>query len=297
MLAYFQPRKKSENADGYENECGIQSKRLKKIVKKMPSFGDGGALSSKLEEQEKKTSISPKNDKDETLFQLFDDGDNGDIDSAILNVSLEQFPSSSSTSRTGKTSKSSKLSGDFGSQSTLPLKNTNLLNTARVGNILESDRLRVNDNDSLSMLLHTGIGFGENTTATLSHIDVSDVPLTQGKPPLKVTNQTSSLTITTVSRNKYVQEMKAANLMKAAEDSLKPTTPYIAMQNVNNLVRNRMKGKLRHIKGATGCCRVERYAGPSKRFKTTTSLLEQVNSAKETAAKSSLKSSDSDSDC
>ena len=116
---------------------------------------------------------------------------------------------------------------------------------------------------------------------SLPYINDSDVV---SKRPRRSVRPSEPSTSSTVSSNEHVQAMKVANLVKAAEQSLKPTTPYIAMQNVNNMVWNRMRGKNKQMKrGQRG--------GKNRRSKTTAALLEQVNTAK-----SSVQSSDSDSD-
>lgn len=295
---------------GGVDESGIQSKRLKKIVNKMSSFSaDSGALSAQLQQEQKEEENQPilktsENSKDhidniqnESMFQLFDDGDDDDIDSAILNVPLDQLPSSPSPSsfstvETGYSSKSNTKRGNVVSPSTSLQTRASLLNKARTGNSIKSNRLR--DYGGSSSASQTRLN---NPASTLPYIDDTDVPLTRTRLSSRTSNQTSSSSsaTATVSQNEHVQAMKVANLMKAAEESLKPTTPYIAMRNVNSLVWNRMRGKSKRIKGATGGRRGA--GGSSKRLKTTTSLLEQVNSAKEaTTAKSSVQSSDSDSD-
>ena len=255
-------------------ESGIQSKRLKKIVTKMSSGGIGSQQDkdqNKSPNSSKSTracgSGSPTSSSSQTrasllsksqneTFQLFDNyEEDGNIDSAILNVPLEQF-SSSSTTRTRNPSKSISLGGSGSPSSTLQA-------SASLFNQVES------------------------AVSTLPYIDDTDVPLKRTSRYAKTSSQTSS---STVSQNEHVQAMKVANLLKAAEDSLKPSTPYIAMQNVNNLVWNRMRGKTKRIKQSQSS---GGGAGKSsKRLKTTASLLEQVN----LAAKSSVQSSESDSD-
>lgn len=126
------------------------------------------------------------------------------------------------------------------------------------------------------------------TASTLPYIDDTDVPSKRVKWSTKANSQTSSRAAgsSSVSRNEHVQAMKVSNLVKAAEESLRPAAPYLAIQNVGNMVWNRMRGKSKRIK-------TNNRSNATKRSKTTASLLEQVNNAK---AKSSVQSSDSDSD-
>lgn len=268
----------------------------------MSSSIDSSTLSTRHHQEEKKDqTLKPSQNnidqtQNETMFQLFDEDDD-DIDSAILNVPLEQLPSSS-TKRTGNSSKLSRLRVNVG----LPLTATSsqteagLLSPAERGSLSKSNRPSVDGGKSSMAFSQTKMNAGDKSASTLPYIDDTDDLSSRTRRSTRSSNQTIS-SATTVSQNEHVQAMKVANLMKAAEESLKPTTPYIAMQNVNNLVWNRMRGKSKRIKGATSGRRGGAGAsGPSKRLKTTTSLLEQVNSAKEAAAKSSVQSSDSDSD-
>ena len=90
----------------------------------------------------------------------------------------------------------------------------------------------------------------------------------------------------TVSRNEKVQAKKVENLIKAAAESLKPPPPFIKMQNVNSMVRDRMFGKGKKVNNRS-----------KKRQKTTLSLLEQAEaSTQQQQQQRSLESSESDSD-
>lgn len=92
----------------------------------------------------------------------------------------------------------------------------------------------------------------------------------------------------TVSSNEKVQAKKVENLIKAAAESLKPASPFIKMQHVNNIVRNKMFQQRKTVNNK----------GRKQKQKAAMSLLEEVEALKSSSSAElkPLESSESDSD-
>jgi hypothetical protein len=160
-----------------------------------------------------------------------------------------------------------------------PCSSKDLMNEESVDYKLDGDDI---DSDILKVpLLHASTS-SSATSSSKRKVSNSTTDVEASKKRPRISYKTNDVFKTTVSSNKHVQAKKVANLLKAAEESMKPTTPYVTMKNVNNIVRSRMQGKSRQI---------QRTVSGKRRYKQTNKLIEQVN-----MAKSSVQSSDSDSD-